>query len=171
MVELWVQDESRVGQQGSITRMWGEKGSRPRAIKQGQFIYAYIFGAASPEKDVAVSIIMPYVNTIAMEKHLGEISKHVSPGKHAVMLVDRASWHMAKELNIPENISLLPQPPYSPELNSCEQIWQYLKAHYLANRCFDGYEDIVDACVNAWNSLVSIPGKIKRLCSRGWMTC
>ena len=171
MVDLWVQDESRVGQQGSTTRIWGKKGSRPRAIKQGQFTYAYIFGAACPEKNLAVGIIVPYVNTITMEKHLEEISKHVPPGRHAVILVDRAAWHTAKKLNIPENISLLPQPPYSPELNSCEQIWQYLKEHYLANRCFDGYEDIVDACVDAWNNFVSIPGKIKSLCSRSWMTC
>jgi len=171
MVELWVQDESRVGQQGSITRMWCKKGSRPRAVKQGQFTYAYIFGAACPEKDLAVGIVVPYVGTIVMEKHLEEISKHVSPGKHAVILIDRASWHTAKKLNIPKNISLLPQPPYSPELNSSEQIWQYLKEHYLANRCFDGYDDIVDSSVEAWNRLVSIPGKIKSLCSRSWMTC
>lgn len=171
MVELWVQDESRVGQQGVTTRMWCEKGTRPRAVKQGQFTYAYIFGAACPEKDLAVGLVMPYVNTAIMEKHLIEISKHVSPGKHAIILIDRASWHTAKKLNIPKNLSLLPQPPYSPELNSSEQIWQYLKEHYLANRCFDGYEDIAFSCVEAWNNLVSIPGKIKSLCSRSWMAC
>jgi len=120
---------------------------------------------------LAVGIIVPYIGTAIMEKHLGEISKHVPLGRHAVILVDRASWHVAKKLNTPENISLLPQPPYSPELNSCEQIWQYLKEHDLANRCFDGYDDIVDACTDAWNRLVSVPGKIKSLCSRSWMTC
>jgi len=106
-----------------------------------------------------------------MQKHLEEISRHIPPKRHAVILVDRAAWHTAKKLSIPKNISLLPQPPYSPELNSCEQIWQFLREHYLSNRCFDGYDDIVDACAEAWNKFISLPGKIKSLCSRNWMTC
>jgi len=171
MVDIWVQDEARIGQQGKTTRMWCKKGSRPRAIKQLQFTNTYIFGAVCPSKGLAAAIIVPYIGTVAMQEHLNEISKQVPPGRHAVILVDRAAWHMGKKLKIPKNISLLPQPPYSPELNSCEQIWQFLRNHYLSNRCFDGYDDIVDACVEAWNNFVALPGKIKSLCSRSWMKC
>lgn len=171
MVDIWFQDEARVGQQGRTTRVWAIKGTRPRAVKQLQFISTYIFGAVCPSKGLSAALIMPYVGVITMEKHLEEISKNVSPGRHAVVIVDQASWHMAKSLNIPKNISLLPLPAYSPELNPCEQIWQFLRDRYLSNRCFNGYDDIVEACVYAWNQFISLPGKIKSMCSRSWATC
>jgi DDE superfamily endonuclease len=171
MVDLWVQDEARFGQQGKTSRMWCEKGTRPRAIKQLQFINAYIFGAVCPSKGLAAAIIVPYIGIVAMQAHLNEISKKVPLGRHAVIIVDRAAWHMGKNLDIPKNISLLPQPPYSPELNSCEQIWQYLRDHYLSNRSFDGYEDILNAVAKAWNKFVSLPERITSLCSRSWMVC
>ena len=171
MVDLYFQDEARFGQQGKTTRMWAEKGTRPRAIKQLQFINAFIFGAVCPSKGLAVSIIVPYIGIVAMEAHLKEISKQVPPGRHAVIIVDRAAWHMGKNLNIPKNISLLPLPPYSPELNACEQVWQYLREHYLSNRSFNGYDDIENAVGKAWNKFVSLPERITKLCSRSWFTC
>ena len=169
-VDIWIQDECRVGQQGTTTRMWAEKGSRPRAIKQLQFTNTYIFGAVCAAQNQHSAVIVPYSNTAAMQEHLNAIAKVVSKGRHAVIVLDRASWHTTKKLNVPENLSLLPLPPYSPELNPVEQIWQLLRDRFLANRCFDGYEDIVDACVHAWNSFTQLPGKIEKLCSRAWMT-
>jgi len=89
--------------------------------------------------NIPTSLIMPYVGIISMEKHLEEISKNVPFGRYAIVVIDQASWHMAKALSVPENISLLPLPPYSPELNPCEQIWQFLRERYLSNRYFKGY--------------------------------
>jgi len=171
MVDIWFQDEARVGQQGRTTRIWAIKGTRPRAVKQLQFTNTYIFGAVCPSKNLSAALIMPYVGVITMEKHLEEISKNVPPGRYAVVVIDQASWHMAETLSVPGNISLLPLPPYSPELNPCEQVWQFLRRRYLSNRCFDGYDDIVEACVCAWNQFTFLPGKIKSLCSRGWAAC
>jgi len=171
MVDLWYQDEMRVGQQGRTSRIWAVKGTRTRAIKQLQFTNTYLFGAVCPSKNLSAALVMPYVGVITMEKHLEEISKNVPSGRHAVVIIDQASWHMAGNLKKPENISLLPLPPYSPELNPCEQIWQFLRDRYLSNRCFDGYDDIVDACAYAWRQFISIPGKIKSMCSRDWATC
>lgn len=167
-VEIWFQDEARIGEQGTTTRLWAVKGSRPRALKQGQFTSAYIFAAVAPASSRHAAVILPAVNTEAMQIHLDEISKQVSEGKHAVLVVDRAGWHKAKDLKMPLNISLLYLPPYSPELNPVEQIWDYLRQHFFANRAFNGYEDIIDACVEAWQEFVATTGLIKSMCSRVW---
>lgn len=167
-VEIWHQDESRIGQQNTVTRIWAKKGTRPRVVRQRQFNSTYIFGAVCPKENKGAAIVVPRCNSYFFELHLQEISKQVTPEKHAVLVVDRAAWHMSTKLNIPENISLLPQPPYAPELNPMEQVWQFLKQKYLANRVFEDYEAILNACCDAWNAFLSIPEKIKTLCSRSW---
>jgi hypothetical protein len=68
------------------------------------------------------------------------------------------------------NITLLPLPAGSPELNPAEQVWQQLRDRSLANRCYDSYEQIVEACCSAWNKFTQVPGVIRSLCSRSW-TC
>ena len=167
-VDIWFQDEARIGQQGTTTRMWAKRGTRPRAIKQLQFTNAYIFGAVCPSQNLSSAIIMPHAMTLSMQKHLEEISKVVPKGRHAVIILDRASWHTTKKLNRPENITLMPLPPYSPELNPIEQVWQFLRDRYLANRCFSGYDDILESCANAWNKFTRIAGIIKSMCTRNW---
>jgi transposase len=113
--------------------------------------------------------VLPYANTEAMNLHLAEISKQVAPGAHAVVTLDGAGWHQSGgQLRVPANISLLLLPPYSPELNPQENIWQYLRQNYLANRVFDSYEAIVDACCEAWNSLAAQVGSIASIATREW---
>lgn len=90
-VEIWFQDEARVGQRGTVSRILARKGSRPRVIRQQQFEYAYIFGAVCPEKDLAVGLVLPSIGTICMQKHLDEIAKQIEPGKHAVLVFDPAA--------------------------------------------------------------------------------
>ncbi|MCA9508811.1 MAG: IS630 family transposase [Myxococcales bacterium] len=167
-VEIWFQDEARVGQQGSITRMWAEKGTRPRALRQLQYDYAYIFGAVCPARDVAVGLVVPDIGTDGMIAHLNEISKSIPTGKIAVIVLDRASWHTTKKLNIFSNIKLLSLPPASPELNPVEQLWQQLRNNSLANRAFKDYSDIESSCCDAWNEYVDRKGAITSLCSRDW---
>lgn len=72
--------------------------------------------------------------------------------------------------NLPQwdNLSLLPLPAGSPELNSAEQIWQQLRDRHLANRCYEGSDQIVGAYCQAWNAFTDIPGAIRSLCSRCW---
>jgi transposase len=103
-----------------------------------------------------------------MELFLEEFSKSIPPGKHAVLVVDQAGWHKSLDLKIPINISFIFLPPYSPELNPIEQLWQQLKQGWFSNRCFEDYEEIVDIAAEAWNSFTSLPGAIKKLCSRNW---
>lgn len=167
-VEIWFQDEARVGQQGTITRMWAEKGTRPRALRQLQYDYAYIFGAVCPERDQAVALVVPDVGIDAMLAHLSDVSKNISEGKIAVMILDRASWHTTSKINIFPNIRLLPLPPASPELNPVEQLWQQLRDNSLANRSYKDYNDIELASCDAWTSYVNRKGAITSLCSRKW---
>lgn len=100
--------------------------------------------------------------------HLEHISLKIPEGRHAVIVLDRATWHTTKRIKCFPNITLFPLPPASPELNPTEQVWQLLRSEHLANRCFDGYDDIVEASCQAWNWFVNFPGKIKSLCSRVW---
>lgn len=128
-----------------------------------------MFGAVCPARGVGAALVLPTVNAEAMNLHLAEISTQVTPGAHAVITLDGAGWHQSGgKLRIPDNISLLPLPPYSPELNPVENIWQFLRQNYLANRVFDTYDTIVDACCDAWNALVAAPKTIRSIATREW---
>ena len=151
-----------------MTRIWAEKGTRPRAVRQQQFEYAYIYGAVCPEKDDAVALVMPLANSEAMTLHLQEISKKTLSGRHAVVVMDQAGWHISKSIKQFENVTPIFLPPYSPELNPVEQVWEWLRDNHLANRYFDGYQDILDASSEAWMSFVSFAGRVKKLCTRTW---
>ena len=131
-LEIWFQDEARVGQQGTLTRIWAERGTRPRAPRDTRYIWSYIFGAVCPERAEAAALIMPHADTQAMSAHLAEIAKTVASGAHALLILDGAGWHGSAELEVPDNITLLKLPPYSPELNPMENVWAYLRANKLA---------------------------------------
>jgi transposase len=165
---VWFQDEARVGQQGTLTRLWARKGSRPRAPKDCRYAWAYIFGAVCPGRATGAALVMPHANTEAMNAHLAEISSHVTPGAHAILVLDGAGWHSSKSLVVPQNITLMPLPPYSPELNPVENLWQYLRQNHLANRVFDSYEDIVTVCCDAWNKLIAMPQRLASITRREW---
>lgn len=111
---------------------------------------------------------MPEVNVAAMNKHLAEISRNVSVGAIALLILDGAGWHSSPRLKIPGNIVLLRLPPYAPELNPAENIWEYLRGNQLSNRLYKDYEDIVDACCNAWNALMGLPEVISSIGSRDY---
>lgn len=167
-IEIWFQDEARVGQKGTLTRLWAHKGTRPRAVRDTRYEWTLLFGAVCPDRAVGVGIVMPYANTEAMNEHLKEIGKAVSPGAHAMLLLDGAAWHGSLKLAPPENITLVTLPPYSPELNPVENIWEYLRKNKLANRLYETYEDIVEACCEAWNYLMAMPEQIASIATRSW---
>jgi len=103
-----------------------------------------------------------------MQLHLDEIARAIAPGAHAVVMLDQAGWHMSAKLDIPGNITLLPLPPRSPELNPAENVWQFLRDNWLSNRVFDTYDDILDHCCDAWNKLIDQPWRIMSIGLRGW---
>jgi transposase len=167
-IEIWWQDESRIGQQGSLSRVWASKGTRPRVVRQRQFLSTYIFGAVCPDRDLGCALVLPECNAGMTQLHLKQISEHIQEGYHGIVLMDRASWHTTEALNIPENITLMPLPPYSPELNPMEQVWQQLRKIKLSNTVFKDYDDILDSCCEAWNCFCDEDGNIQNLCTRDW---
>jgi hypothetical protein len=167
-VEVWFQDEARIGQKNSLTRVWGQTGSRPAAPKDLGFASAYVFGAVCPLEGKAAALIMPICNTVAMNHHLCEISSQVAANTHAVVILDGAGWHRSQGLVVPGNITLLELPPYSPELNPVERIWHYLRSHWLANSVFRDLAHIMDACETAWQRFAADHGLIRSLCAVAW---
>lgn len=167
-VDIWFQDEARIGQHGTISRTWARCGTRPTAVRQLQFEYAYIFGAVSPEHELQSALILPKVGTEYMQKHLEDISEREPKNRHAVVIMDKAAWHTTGKLQIPDNVTTIPLPATSPELNPQEQIWQWLRKNHLSGRTFKDYKDIVDSACEAWNTFTSTAGLIKSIATREW---
>ena len=166
-IDIWFQDESRIGQKGTNTRCWIKKGTRKRLLKQGQHISTYMFGAVCPSQKQTAALVLPECNMQMMELFLEEIAKQVPAGRHAVVLLDRASWHTSQKLQYSPRITLLSIPPYSPELNPVEQIWQWLKQTWLSNRVFKDLEEIIEACRHAWLDFLE-KQDLEKMCSREW---
>jgi hypothetical protein len=164
-LEIWFQDEARVG---TLTRVWARRGTRPRAPRDRRYAWAYLFGAVCPERATGAGLVLPYVNSEAMSLHLQEISRHVAPGAHAVLVLDGAGWHSAAALAIPDNLTLLPLPPKSPELNPVENVWGYLRQNQLSLRVWPDYEAIVATCCRAWNALMAMPDRLASITRRQW---
>jgi transposase len=161
-VEVWFQDEARIGQQGTLTTVWAEKGSRPTAVKQTQYEWLYLFAAVKPMTGASSAMLAPTVNTAYMNEHLRFISREAGPDKHVVLVLDQGGWHIAKALQVPDNITLLPLPPYSPELNPVERVWAYLRSHYPSNRIYLDYDDLFTTTADAWNRLTA--NQLKTIC-------
>ena len=167
-IEIWFADEARVGQKNKITRRWAKRGTRPSAPRDQRTKSAYIFGAICPQHGKAAGLVLPFCNTNTMNLHLAEISVMVDPKAHAVVLMDQAGWHLTPKLEIPDNISIIPIPSKSPELNPQENVWQFMRDNWLSNRVFKSHEAIVDHCCDAWNKLVEQPWRIMSLGLRDW---
>jgi transposase len=181
-LELWWHDEARIGQknkisrtrsaeqdqQNKITRRWARRGTRPSAPHDQRTAWASIFGAICPAKGKGAGLVLPSCDTEAMAAQLEEVSQAVAPGAHAVLLLDQAGWHVSPKLKVPANITLLPLPPRSPELNPVENVWQFVRDNWLSNRVFGSYEQIVDHCCDAWNKLIDQPWLIMSIGLRTW---
>jgi hypothetical protein len=167
-VEIWFGDEARIGQKNKITRRWAKRGTRPVAPSDQRTASTYIFGAICPWEGKAAGLVLPHCHTEAMGLHLVEVAAAVAPGAHAVLLVDRAGWHMSDRLAVPPNLTLVPLPPKCPELNAMENVWQFMRDNWLSNRVFRSHEAVVDHCCDAWNRLVDQPWRIMSIGLRDW---
>ena len=148
--------------------VWANRGSRPSAIKQTEYDWIYLFAAVNPVTGESSAMLAPTVNTDYMNAHLEFISRQAGPDRHIVLVLDQAGWHVAKTLRVADNITLLHLTPYSPELNPVERIWAYLKSHYLSNRVFRDYDDLLVSSREAWNSL---PEEcLRSICQTEWVT-
>ncbi len=168
-IEVWFQDEARIGQQGTVCRVWAETGSRPRATKQTNYKWVYLFGAVCPGSGATHGWLMPYANTWVMNLYLHDFSKHLPPDVHALLVMDGAGWHNPKALEIPANVSILLLPPYSPELNPSELMWREMRQKKLSNLVHLTEADLWTAVENAWLWLTNDPERTRSLCAFPWI--
>jgi len=117
-VEIWFQDEARIGQKNGVVRQWAKRGSRPRQPVDQRYENAYLFGAICPARGTGAALALPQADTEAMQLHLNEISRHVAEGAQAVLLMDRAGWHTTGSLDMPKNITPIFLPSRAPETRS-----------------------------------------------------
>ena len=138
-------------------------------VRDNRHDNAYLFGAICPARGVGAAMITPSANTEMMNLHLAEISTQVAKDAIAVLTCDGAGWHQQGDaLVVPDNIVLLHLPPYSPELNPMENVWDYLRQNKLCALVRDSYDAIVDACKDAWNWLIDDPARITSIGTREW---
>lgn len=148
--------------------MWAERGSSPRAVRQTEYKWGYVFGAVNPLTGQSSALIAPTVNTKLMNVHLRMIAQEAGQEVHVVLVLDGAGWHKAKELCVPASMALLLLPPYSPELMPMERVWQWMRQHDLSNRVFKDEHAIDRACKDSWTKLT--PERLKTITHTQWLT-
>ena len=164
-LRVYFQDESRFGQQGTMTNVWAPKGSRPTAVRQTEYEYLWVIGAVCPATGHSEGLLSPRLNTDVINVFLQEFSETLASDEHAVMIWDGAGFHTSGKLQLPDNVTVLQLPPYSPELNPMENLWHYLKSHYWSNRAYSDYEELEEAAIDAWRKAVLDPALMKTVCA------
>ena len=159
-IEVWFQDEARIGQKNKITRRWASAARGPSRRTINAPPRAYIFGAICPERGVGAGLVLPWCNNATMALHLAEISQPSRPARTPWSCSIRPAGTLQPKLNVPANISLLPLPPKSPELNPTENVWQYHPRQLAVQPRVHLGRHIVDHCCDAWNKLIDQPWTI-----------
>lgn len=160
-------DEARFGQQGTNTNVWAPTGSRPAAVRQTRYEWCYLYAAVEPATGESAALIAPNVNTGTTNAFLKILVEECKPGEHFVLIMDQAGWHRSKDLKLPDEVTVLLLPPYSPELNPTENLWHYMRSHYLSNRAYADYDALFDAGTEAYRKLT--PEIIKSVCACTYM--
>ena len=154
---------SASGWTGRTCRRWYERGVRPPGLVDKRFTSLYLFAACRPGTDEAFALALPEATAASMAVFLERFARELGPGVHAALVLDRAGWHVARRLAVPANVTLVPLPAYSPELNPVERVWLYLRERFLSHRVLDGYPAVLDATCRAWNALTAETGRLASL--------
>ena len=147
-LRLMLQDEAHFGRINDPQRCWALKGLRPEVGMQIVREYTYAFGAVSPHDGTLDSLVLPVVTAEAMSIFLSEVARR-HPEEFILMILDGAGWHRANGLTVPENMRLEALPPYSPQLNPVEHIWDEIREKWFTNKIFNSLEAVEDCLVEA----------------------
>ena len=162
------QDEARFGRINNSRRCWAPRGIRPEVPVQIVREYTYAFAAVCPHDGVMDSLILPVTNTETMSIFLTEVAlRH--PEEHILMIMDQASWHRAHDLMIPENITLTWLPPYSPQCNPVENIWDEIREKWFPNKVFNSMEAVEDTLVEALITLENDHKRTQSIAGFNWI--
>lgn len=165
-INLYFQDESRFGLHTKYGRGLAARGVQPVCSFQQVFKYTYLFGAFSPVTGAQFQLEMPFCNSDTFQRFLDEFSLQ-NPDEYKIIVLDNGAFHKANNLLIPHNIKLLFLPPYSPELNPAEKIWQHIKRKFT-NQCFKSLDEISIFFSEAINSISA--DMIKSICSYSYLS-
>jgi transposase len=148
-----------------------QRGAPARAVRPpfriDRHLSTYIYGAVRPATGEDFALVLPEVSTDTMGLFLDRFAATLAPNTQAVLVLDRAGWHRSRRLRVPETITLVPLPAYSPELNPVERIWLYLREEFLTHCVFNSMDEIITACCEAWNSLTA--ERLRSLCNYPWI--
>jgi transposase len=144
------QDEARFGRISDCRYCWCKKPLRP--LVKAMLSHQYVYAAVSPQDGRLDSLVLPEVNSQWMHVFLTEVASRY-PNENIVMVVDGAGWHKNKRFELPVNLKLLFLPPYSPELNPQEHVWDELQEKCFHNKTFDSLNLLEDHLVTSLNVL------------------
>lgn len=148
-----------------MTRKWARTGSRPTALRQTQYDWLWVSAFVCPETGRALGAMHPDLNAKRVNQLLAAFGAELPADEHAVLVWDNAGFHTAGEIKVPPNVTLLPLPPYSPELNPTENLWHYLRSHHWSNRFYDDYDALMTAACDAWERACLDPDLIRSVCA------
>jgi transposase len=168
-VRVYFQDEARFGTQGTITRVWARKGSRPRAVRQNGREWLYVMIAVCAVTGDASALIMPELNTAVVNLFLEQFARELPGGVHAVLIWDGAGFHTGGDLVVPAAVSLIRLPPYSPELNPVENLWHYMRSHHWSNRMYKGYEELKEEAVRSLGVVCQDTDRLRTICNAAYV--
>src|SRR5690606_2361374 len=121
-----------------------------RAVKQTQYDYLYVLGAVCPASGNTAGLLSPHLNAGVVSVFFEQLAEEIPPDVHVALIWDQAGYHTTERLKVPPNVTLVPLPPRSPELNPVENLWHYLRSHYWSNRVYRNYEALRSAACDAW---------------------
>jgi hypothetical protein len=162
-VEIWAEDEARLGLKPVMRRVWAPVGERPTALFKRGYEWTYLYGFVRPQSGEVFWLILPTVNVELFSMALREFAREVGAGgnRRVLLVVDKAGWHTGKDLEIPEGIHLEFLPSGSPELMPAERLWP-LTNEPLANGLFEEIDEVeetlADRCVELLDQAETIRG-------------
>jgi len=165
-VRLMFYDEARFGRISSFTYCWCFKGFRPIVPSLCVREYMYVFGAVDPTEGDSSFIIAPACNTDWTNAFFDVVSKQF-PNDYIVMAGDNAGWHKSAGLIVPNNMELIYIPPYTPEMNPTEQVWDEIREKNFKNKFFDSLNKVTAQLCDCFDSITN--DLIKSLCNRNWI--
>lgn len=163
------QDEARFGRMSDPRSCWAPAPHRPVVKLALVREFRYEYAAVSPWDGCLDYMTCEKMNTESMTRFLAQVSAAHSE-EFIVMVLDGASSHRSKDLKIPNNISLIPLPPYSPELNPAEQIWNILRRDYFANRVFDSLNAATNQAEYGLAQMAANKPAVSRLTNWCWIS-
>jgi hypothetical protein len=163
------QDEGRFGLLGTPRRCWAPRATRPVVGARLERKYIYAFSAVSPHDGVMDSLVLPWVNAETMSLFLAEVAQRHSE-EFIVMVMDQAGWHIAGELTVPQNMRLIFLPPYSPELNPAEHLWESLREDCFANYVFANLDAVERALTKGLVALEANSARTRSMTGFNWIT-